>query len=140
MQTRIPSIDSQIQSSTAVEFPNDFALEIAELEMILSMKSEEGLKFASALPSALACSGNEWLFDFPADRFPIPAKHAAAIRICSGDDELVTYVYEKEDGEGFSLVEDDLLDSAYFEFAESYASVAGALEPILAKCRGKDLH
>jgi len=140
MHTRISSIESKIESSALVEFPNNFALETAELEMILAMKFEEGLSFSTALPSALTSSGNEWLFDFPADRFPIDAKNVAAIRICSGADDMVAYVYEQSGGAGFGIATENHIDHAYFEFARSYAEVAGALEPILASARNSDLH
>ena len=140
MQTRISSIESQIHSSASIEFPNDFALELAELEMILAMKSEEGLEFDVALPSALVTSGNDWLFDFPADRFPLPAKSVAAIRICSGEDQVFCYAYDSEDGTGVRLAGAEQLDNAYIDFAKSYAELAGALEPMLAKMRSGDMH
>ena len=140
MDSRIHSVDSQINSNIPLEIEVDFSLETAELEMILTMKAEEQLEFSTALPSALASSGNEWLFDFPADRFPIPARSVAAVKLNSGDDQKICYAYEAADGAGFFLASENDLDPSYIAFAQSYADVAHALEPIMTEIRGADLH
>ena len=136
MQNRSASIDSTIDSTVPVTMEKDFGLEIAELEMILDMKAEEGIAFFDALPCALASSGNEWLFDFPAERFPLPAQNVAAVRLNSGDDSKICYVIEPLDDAGYRLVEDDEIDGAYLDFANAWLDVAQALRPMLGNGSG----
>ena len=73
MDLRFAVSDTPRATENTSEEVQDFSLEAAELEMVLEMKSEEGLDFETAVKSALASSGNEWLFTFPADRLPQPA-------------------------------------------------------------------
>ncbi|MFD0915915.1 hypothetical protein ACFQ14_05805 [Pseudahrensia aquimaris] len=108
--------------------PVDLGLEIAELEMILSMKHEEGLSFEAALRSALAVSGNEQLFAFPSDRFPLDARAVFAIRVRSGDEHGFCYAYECGVSGAFLIAEQGDIGERYIAFAASYSAIIGALD------------
>ena len=140
MDLRFAVSDTPRATENTSEEVQDFSLEAAELEMVLEMKSEEGLDFETAVKSALASSGNEWLFTFPADRLPQPAKHAAAVQICSGDETTPFYVVQEEGSSNFSLLGHGDIDAAYLDFARNYASVALALVPVLERSRYQDYH
>ena len=140
MDLRFAVSDTPRATKDTAKEIQDFSLEAAEFEMVLEMKSEEGLDFESAVKSALASSGNEWLFAFPADRLPQPAKHAAAVQICSGDETTPFYVVQEEGSSNFSLLGRGDIDSAYLDFARNYANVALALVPVLERSRDLDYH
>ena len=138
MEVRMSNVESQIEPNLPVAVENDFGLEKAELEMILALKAEDALDFETALTSALTSSGNDWLFDFPTERFPIKVKNVAAVRLRAGDDSKVCYVCETKSG--YRLLDEHDLDEGYIEFAASYASVAKALVPFMSKARARDIH
>ncbi len=132
MQTHSLKATSEIVSTSQLEVAVDFGLEMVELELLLELKAEEGLTFDRAVKSALSSSGNEWLFDFPATRFPLPAIHCAAIRLRSGDQDRYCYVYQPAGSNEFLLAGDDVLGEDYGRFARSYAQVARALKPLMS--------
>ncbi len=138
MEVRMSNVESQIEANLPVAVEHDFGLEKAELEMILAMKSDEEQDFEATLTNALSSSGNDWLFDFPKERFPVKAKNVAAVRLCAGTESKVCYVCETKSG--YRLLDEKDLDEGYIEFASSYASVAKALVPFMEKSRARDVH
>lgn len=108
-----------------------FDLELAELQMLLEMKDQEGLNLDEAARSALSSSGNDYLFDFPHQRFPKPAKAVVAARVRAGTESAICYIYEDAIAGRFRIVKGSEIDPAYTTLAESYADVAGALRSIL---------
>lgn len=110
---------------------NTFDLELAELLMLLEMKDQEGLPLEEAARSALASSGNDCLFTFPHQRFPLPAKCVVAALVRAGDDGAICYIFEDASDGRFRIADAGDLDPAFTEFAESFAEVAGALRSVL---------
>ena len=139
MRTRVTSIESEIQADLEVEVAADLGLEAAELEMMLALHREEGAEFGAALTAALERSGNTFLFEFPAARFPIPASQVAAVRIETPRGNSICYAYETRDGHSYRIADEPDLDDVLINFADSYSRVATALEPILAR-DGRLLH
>ncbi len=74
------------------------SLEQVELEILLSMKIEDGQSFEKAVQSTMVCSGNEFLFSFPSERFPIPCSDVACARLHqrANPDGVCIYLYQEE--------------------------------------------
>lgn len=140
MRERLGNIESQIEPAVTITADADFVLELAALEMVLLLKQEEGLSFETGLQSALVSTGNEWLFAFPAERFPIETKNAAAIRIHAGMECKIYYVHQADTDNEFEIVGDDKIHPDYIHFADSFAEVATALGPLISKGRANELH
>ena len=106
---------------TSIEYDveRDFSLEIAELEMVLEMK--DGGDFETVARSAALSCGNDFLFTFPAARFPLPCDAAACVRIKAPDASTFAYVYRR-DGRFHVACEGDL-DHEFIEFAHSFATI-----------------
>ena len=101
----------------------DFSLELAELTMVLSMKSLEDIDFETAVRSSAVSTGNDYLFSFPAERFPLKCSDAGCIRIKTEDNYTFCYVYRETKTGPFLLASANDIDAEYFGFAESFASI-----------------
>ena len=113
------------------EMDRDFSLEITELELVLEMK--DGLDFETTVRSAALSSGNDFLFTFPAERFPVPCEAAACLRILAADATTFAYVYLR-DGRYHVACEGDL-EHEFIEFAHSFASILIDLRETLGAAR-----
>ena len=118
---------------TAIEYEmdRDFSLEITELELVLEMK--DGTDFESAVRSAALSSGNDFLFTFPAERFPLPCEAAACLRILAPDATTFAYVY-RQDGR-YRVASEGDLEQEFIEFAHSFASILIDLRDTLGAAR-----
>ncbi len=109
--------------------------------MVLAWKKDEKLKFDTAVRSALGSTGNDFLFTFPAERFPIDTTHVAAIRLCGDDDTCVAYVYREPENGDMLVAHGDALDTEYLDFATSFANILSALGPSITAIRQQqELH
>jgi len=107
----------------------NFALERAELEIVLSTKQGDDLDFLSAVRSCVASTGNTYLFSLPADRFPIEASNVAAIQLDSGDLACAYYVYETEAGI-YHVAGPEEVGRDFIEFATNFSDIVAALRSV----------
>ncbi len=99
------------------------SLEQVELEILLTMKIEDGLSFDDAVRSSMANSGNEFLFSFPPERFPLSCRKVACIRINGDEKPLTCYLYQQENGGAIEIADPEILDEEFHSFAESFVGV-----------------
>ncbi len=101
-----------------------------ELEILLSMKIEDGLSFEKAVQVVMVQTGNDYLFSFPPERFPVTCHQVSCV--CLRDEESTSYSYiyqEIEDGEA-EFAESSELDEDFLNFADSFAGVMAKLRDI----------
>ena len=108
------------------------SLEQVELEILLSMKIEDGQSFEKAVQATMVCSGNEFLFTFPNDRFPIPCSEVACVRLnqSSNPDGACMYLYQEVHGESIKIADPSMLDENFEQFAHSFISVIEQMRDI----------
>lgn len=140
MRARLAKVESQIEPAVSITTDVDFALELAELKLVLSLAQEDGQSYENRLQSALLSTDNEWLFSFPAERFPIKTKNAAAVRIYAGTECKIYYVLQGDIDDDFQIVDEDQIDAEYIQFADSFAEVATALGPLISRYKASNLH
>ena len=128
---RDPFAASVAPAPIEFEMDRDFSLEITELELVLEMK--DGNDFETAVRSAALSSGNDFLFTFPAERFPLPCEAAACLRIKASDAATFAYVY-REDGR-YRVASEGELEHEFIEFAHSFASILMDLRDTLGAAR-----
>lgn len=104
----------------------NFALERAELEIILSGKQNDDLDFLTAVRSAIGSTGNNFLFSLPADRFPLEARNVAAIEVTSGDLSCAHYVFETPDG-AYQVAGPEEIGRDLTAFATNFSDILNAL-------------
>lgn len=104
----------------------DFSLEIAELALTLGLRDDHG-GFDAAVRSAIVATGNDWLFRFPAERFPLPCADVACVRIRSGSDATFAYVYRADDTAPFQIATANDVGHELTDFAANFASLLGDL-------------
>ncbi len=112
-----------------INFPT---LEQVELEILLSMKVEDGLSFEKAVQSAMVCTGNEFLFFFPTERFPLPCSAVACVRLIDGHQTASSYIYlyQTETGGIIQVAEPSVLDDGFENFASSFVGVMEQLRDL----------
>ena len=108
------------------------SLEQVELEILLSMKIEDGQSFEKAVQATMVCSGNEFLFTFPCERFPIPCSDVACVRINqnANPDGACMYLYQEAPGESIQIADPAMLDEDFEQFAHSFISVMEQMRDI----------
>lgn len=99
------------------------SLEQVELEILLAIKIEDGLSFKDAVRSAMASTGNEFLFSFPAERFPLPCRKVACIRLHEDRGVATRYLYQQKKGESIDIADPEALDDEFQSFADSFVGV-----------------
>ena len=99
------------------------SLEQVELEILLAIKIEDGLSFKNAVRSAMASTGNDFLFSFPAERFPLPCRKVACIRLHEGKETATRYLYQQKKGDGIDIADPETLDDEFQSFADSFVGV-----------------
>jgi hypothetical protein len=99
------------------------SLEQVELEILLAMKIEDGLSFKNAVCSAMAQTGNEYLFSFPAERFPLKCKKVACIRLHEKDAITTRYLYQQKKGDSIDIADPVTLEGEFQSFADSFVGV-----------------
>ena len=103
----------------------DFSLELAELELVLGMK--EGSDFESAVRSAALSSGNDYLFTFPPERFPLPAHAVACVRVKAAGAQTFAYVVQRREDGPFTLATQDDLEPGFFQMADAFTNILSDL-------------
>ncbi len=130
----VQSLDLQDIDLHAVELleSKPVSLEQVELEILLSMKIEDGQSFEKAVQATMVCSGNEFLFTFPSDRFPIPCSEVACVRLnqSSDPDGACMYLYQEAPGESIQIADPAMLDEDFEHFAHSFISVMEQMRDI----------
>lgn len=123
----VQSIDWHDIDLHAVELQESkqVSLEQVELEILLSMKIADGQSFEKAVQATMVCSGNEFLFTFPSDRFPIPCSEVACVRLkqSSDPDGVCIYLYQDAPGDCIQVADPAMLDEDFEQFAHSFISV-----------------
>lgn len=133
------SLSSQEPTRTHPDLPAT-TLEMAEFELVLALKRDEGLAFQDALRDALESSAGALLFPFPEDRFPLPCAFAAAIRVSCDTGFAFAYAYESASDGAFRVVDSQTIDGCYIDFAQAYTQVARELLPLMANMREPAVH
>lgn len=110
------------------------AFDQLDFEMLLAMNVDNGLPFEESVKSAMAESGNEFLFSFPNERFPISCINVACIKLLqqSSGENLFLYVYQEISGGDILVADREQLDTGYDEFARSFAGVMEYLREMFA--------
>jgi len=120
----------------AAELPESkpVSLEQVELEILLSMKIEDGQSFEKAVQTTMVCSGNEFLFAFPSERFPIACSEVACVRLnqSSNPDGACMYLYQEAPGESIQIADPAMLDEDFEQFAHSFISVMEQMRDIFS--------
>lgn len=137
------AIDGPRSNVVSIDFEmdRDFSLELAELQMVLEMKADsdcgrqpDGTRdFETVARSAALSSGNDFLFTFPAARFPVECDAAACLRIKASDATTFAYVY-RVDGR-FTVASEGELEQEFIEFAHSFATILMDLRDTLGAAR-----
>ncbi len=131
-----PSANLQDLDLHAVELleSKPVSLEQVELEILLSMKIEDGQSFEKAVQATMVCSGNEFLFTFPSDRFPIPCSEVACVRLNqnANPDGTCMYLYQEAPGGSIQIADPSMLDEDFEQFAHSFISVMEQMRDIFS--------
>ncbi len=80
----------------------------------------------------MICTGNEFLFTFPTERFPIPWSAVACIRLLDSNHQTgpYLYLYQLEADGKIQVAEPDELGDGFHEFAASFVGVMEQLREI----------
>ncbi len=127
------SFDQAILFPTAAnKKPEPASLELVELEILLSLKIADGQDFESAVQATLECSGDEYLFSFPSEKFPIPCTEVACVRMRSNARGGCIYLYQEAPGEIIQIADASQLDEEFMQFAHSFIAVMEQMRDIFS--------
>ncbi len=116
------------------------SLDQVELEILLVMKIEDGLSFNKAVRAVMTQTGNEYLFSFPAERFPLACRKVACIRLHEDDEITTRYLYQQNKGEGIDIADPEALDGEFQSFADSFVGVMEQMRGLFAPAEHGSSH
>lgn len=109
--------------------PDELSLQLADIGLVFSVSSIKGLGFEAGVADAMAVTENNLLFDFPAEKFPILASHAAAIRVAADGKFHILYAYLETPIGQLMFADSEDVGEELIRFGENYAEILCALSP-----------